>query len=158
MKSESIFQSSYPRLSDSSNRRTLWKDSFMKLHFGEQSQRIKLKLRKTSTKELNCFCKSLPSVLGKFERSLPPFYIRKTNLWQNRRNGNFNDSTPHSLFPRGLLTGTIQIVEHSSIYLRIITSRLSGLIASTKFASPSCYWFIRVHSFIYIYVCMHTLI
>lgn len=107
-RSGSIFQTSYPRAVIGPARTDeLWEKRVSWNYILENSpQRIKLKLRGTIVKELNCSCKSLPSVLGNFERSLSPFCIRKTNLWWNARaNGNFNDPPPHLSFstwpPRG---------------------------------------------------------
>lgn len=65
---------------------------------------------------------------------------------------------PALFFPRGLLAGTIRIVERSSIYPRIITSRLRGLIASAESAGPpSCRAGLRafphfIYTCIYIYI------
>lgn len=62
--------------------------------------------------------------------------MRETNLCRGtqERNGNFNDPSVRVLFPRGY-----KLPERSSIYPRIITSRLCGLIVSAEsIGPPSC--------------------
>lgn len=75
--------------------------------------------------------------------------MRKTNLCRYARNGNFNEPSVR-FFSTWI---RISRMNPSSIYLRIITSRLCGLIVFAKTVSPSsCRIEFTFSHFIYMYI------
>lgn len=151
--SESVFRSSYlSAVIGLFERKERERVSGRKVYFEENSlQRIKLEVTEVRVEEAKeILSASLRGEHGKFERSCGVEYQKKQSIAKNTRtrNGNFNDPTAQLSFSTWTLTGTIRIVERSSIYPWIITSGLRGLIVSAKSAGPlSCHAGLRFFAF-----------